>query len=316
MLGLLAVVAVSAAVTMWARIDRFEVEVPGSASGGVTYLFIGSDSRSFVSTAEDEVRYGNAQVTPGERADVIFLARVDDDGSTRLLSIPRDLLVARDRRLIRVSETMLGGPQGVVDSICQSLGVGVGHVVVVDLDGLRDVANAIGGVEMTFETPVRDRVSGLRFDAGPATLSGDDVLAYVGSRHFERRSRSGRWTAMPVEGADRPGRAAVVLRSLAEGAAPSWGSPVRSLRVLWAASGGVSVDGDLSIRDLDRLRRLVGHLSSVGETRLPVSSSGDRVPVDQLAEGAATVLRRFEGADAGSSGCEDPALPLARRGDE
>lgn len=311
--GVLLALCFVGASAVWLRVDKFALFPTGSADGGTTYLLLGSDSREFVTTEEDRTRYGGPDATPGERADVIIAARVEENGATRLLLISRDLLVSHGGRLVRLSETFLDGPQALVEGMCESLGLGIDHVVVLELDGLRDTVDAIGGLDMVMDTEVRDRGSGLQLAKGRVHLSGDNVLAYVGSRNFERRSASGVWRKSDSEGPDRPGRAAEVLRLVGNDADLSLWSPVQSARVLWAASGGIRMDQGMSVGDAMRMRGLAGGLSEASDLRLPVTTSGGRFPVDQLDVGAGATIAAFEGTGDPPDQCDDPKLPLARR---
>lgn len=302
------------AAAMWFRIDRFDGAVTGSAAGGTTYLLIGSDSRAFVTSEEDRARYGGADATPGERADVVIAIRVDRDGSARMLLVSRDLLVSSPKGgLIRLAETMQrDGPKGTVASLCRSIGLGVDHVVVVHLNGLRGVVDAVDGVDLTLASPIRDRDSGLRLPGGRVRLSGDDVLAYVGSRHLEHQRPDGSWYRKKTDSADRPGRAAQLLEIVARRADPSPRHPVRAQRVLWAASGGLAMDDTMGLTESLTLADRLRGLSGAPTLQLPVTSSGGFLPVDEVAAGSAQVLDRFDGGGRRRS-CDRPTFPITRR---
>lgn len=312
-MALLLIVLVLGA-TLWSRVETFEFEPPGSPAGGTTILLVGSDSRAFVTSADDRRRYGASDATPGERADVLIALRLDDDGSVRLLSITRDLLVVGPTGgLIRVSEAMLSGPQAVADALCGSLGLGIDHLVVIELDGLRRIVNAIGGIDLELDTAVRDRDSGLALDAGPVHLDGDDAIAFVASRHLEHRDEAGAWVTRKEDEADRPGRAVDILRLIGADLDLSPWSPIRSARVAWAASGSLITDDGFGLSELNRLRSISGMLTSVAATRLPVTIRGGAVPVDEVAAGAGARLSAFEGSSTPRRECADPSFPAAGR---
>lgn len=316
--GIAAVVLVALCVDaalLWSRVERFPLRRTGSAPGGTTYLLIGSDSREFVETKDDRVRYGGSDTNPGQRADVLLLLRVSDDGSRRILVVSRDtLVVEKSGALIRIAETYgRGGPQGVVDALCDSLGLGVDHVGVSRLDSLRAVVNAIGGVELEFETPVRDLATKLDVPAGVVRLDGDAVLQYVGSRVLEHREADGRWRHRPSDTADRPGRVAEVLALVGSRAEVSPWSPIRSQRVLWAATTGLSADDAMGVSEALAMRRALGGLGGMEVEGLPVTGSGGHLNIDQVAEGAGAALDRFEAPSARPSRCTSPKFPVAAR---
>lgn len=315
--GLVALVAALTldAAVLWSRVDRFPLRRTGSAPGGTTYLLVGSDSREFVTSAEDRVRYGGADTNPGERADVLLLARVDADGGRRLLVVSRDTLVVADGgALIRIAETYgRGGPQGVVDALCTSLGIGVDHVGVSRLDGLRAVVNAIGGVDIELETPVRDPGTRLDLPAGAVHLDGDGVLRYVGARNLEHREANGKWRQRTSDATDRPGRVAEVLGLVASEADVSPWSPIRSQRILWAATTGLSADESMGVSEALAVRGALSGMGSMEFVALPVTTSGGDLSVDELAKGAGAAIDRFEAPSAPPTRCRAPKFPVAER---
>ena len=159
--GVMALVLVAGAVfagACWIRLGHLAVEPTGSGPAGVTYLFVGSDARSFVSTAIDRTTFGTERTAPGQHADVIVLMRVGPGDRTTLLPIPRDLIVSLpDGTPSRITMTLNGGPQLLVDTLCSSLGIGVDHVVLIHMDGLRSLVDDVGGVECT--SPIRSGTS-------------------------------------------------------------------------------------------------------------------------------------------------------------
>lgn len=303
------------AIVLWTRVDRFPLRRTGSAPGGTTYLLLGSDSRGFVETEEDRVRFGSAAENPGERADVLLLVRVDRDGGRRLLSVSRDLLVVGEQdALIRIAETFgRHGPQGVVDALCVSVGIGVDHVAVTRLDGLRAVVDAVGGIDLRLETAIRDAGSGLHLPAGTSHLDGSTALQYVSSRRLEHEERDGRWRRRPTDAADRPGRVAEVLGIVGSEADVSPWSPIRSQRIVWAATTALSVDDDLGIGEALDLRSTLGGFGALEVGALPVTSSEGALTIDQAAPGAGRALDRFEAGTRAAGRCDAPKLPAAAR---
>ena len=198
--GLLGVVVFGAVI--WSRIDQRHLALPGSAAG-TTYLIVGSDSRAFVQSSADRARFGSASKTAGERADIVLLVR-RVGGRTTVLNVPRDLVVLTPSGIpTRYTVTLNDGLQSLVDTTCHSLGVGVDHVALVHFDGIRNAVDAVGGVELTFATPMRDRVTGLSIaTAGRHRLDGQQALALVRARTLEREL-GGRWEAVPSSASQR-----------------------------------------------------------------------------------------------------------------
>lgn len=306
-------VALVAGVLLLSRLERFPFRPSGSPPGGVTYLVLGSDSRRDFTSAEDRKRYGGVDATPGERADVIMAVRVDDDGATRLLVLSRDLLVLGPTGApVRLAETMLEGPQDLVDSLCGSLGLGVDHVVVIHMDGVRGVVDAIGGVEVETESPVRDQVTGLDLPGGAVRLDGDEVLQFVGARNLEHY-RGGRWR-LGADATARPERASSVFRTIGGRLDLSPWSPVRTARRVWAGAGGVALDDGFGPSDATTLRTALDALGRAEEITLPTEvTRGGLLSVEELDSGAGSRLSAFDEAGRSAPTCAAPAFAAAVR---
>jgi LCP family protein required for cell wall assembly len=301
-------------VLLWFRPNRIDVSLPGSAPGGSTVLLVGTDSRADDRGADDDRRYGSEQDNPGERADVVLAMRTDDDGSVRLLEIPRDLLVVGEKGApVRLTTTLLGGPSGLTESLCRSLGLGVDHVAEVRFPGLRSVVDAAGGVEVTTDRPLRDTYTKFELPAGRHVLDGNDALAYVAARRVEVQLPDGTWVPDGASVGNRSSKGAEVLRNLAERTSVSPAHPVAAQRLAWAASGAVAVDGKLSPTEVPGLLGSFRKLATAPTLRLPVAQSGKVVPIARLQPGAGNVLAEFEGTT--KPGPCTAKLPEARRGE-
>jgi LCP family protein required for cell wall assembly len=303
------VLAVTYVLVLAGRIGELNVTTPGSRPGGTTYLLVGSDSRAFVDSQQDRVVFGVSR-TGAARADVLLAIRIEDDGRPPIvLSIPRDLLViAADGRLKRLALEYLGGPQQLVDTLCRSLGLGIDHVLVIDIEGVRDVIDAVGGVDVTIPRLRWDAV--LRFPLAPGTthLDGDGAVAYVRSRHLlERNPHTKRWE--PVATADRGRRARAVLESVLRSAKPSLLDPIGTHRLVWALTGAIDADDGVGLTEL---RDLAGALGGVraDTPELPAETNdATQIPFAKLTSGAAGVLHDL---GANGPGCRTASLPEAR----
>jgi len=299
-------------VLLWTRPSRIDVALPGSAPGGSTVLLVGTDSRADGTGADDERRYGSEKDNPGERADVVLAMRTDDDGSVRLLEIPRDLLVVGEKGApVRLTTTLLDGASGLTGSLCRSLGLGVDHVAEVRFPGLRSVVDAVGGVEVVTERPLRDTYTKFELPAGRHVLDGNDVLAYVAARRVEVQQPDGTWVPDDASAGNRSSKGADVLRNLAERTSVSPAHPVAAQRLAWAAAGAVSFDGTVSPTEVPGLLSSFRKLSAAPTLHLPVVSTGTVVPIARLQPGAGDVLAEFEGAS--EQGPCTARLPEARR---
>ncbi len=160
--------------------------VTGLADGGrpLHVLITGSDSRAELSPQERiELTTGGAG---GERADTILLLTIDGTRAG-LLSFPRDLSVTRcDGSVGRINGALaIGGPSCLVETVRTLSGVPVQHHVAITFGGFRDVVDAVGGVELCLEKPLRDRSAGVDLPAGCQVLDGADALGFVRVRKID-----------------------------------------------------------------------------------------------------------------------------------
>ncbi|MFM7063931.1 MAG: LCP family protein [Actinomycetes bacterium] len=310
--ALLLVGLVADVLLLWSRPRRLDVSLPGSAPGGTTVLLLGTDSRAEGTGEDDDRRFGSEQDNPGERADVVLVMRTDDDGTVRLLEVPRDLLVVgRKGAPVRLTTTLLDGPSGLTESLCRSLGLGIDRVAQVRFPGLRSVVDAVGGVEIVVERPLRDAYTRFALPAGRNLLDGNDALAYVAARRIEVQQPDGSWVPDAAAGQRRSSKGAEVLRDLARRTSLSAARPLASQRLVWAAAGAVAVDGRVAPTDVPGLLASFRRLATAPTLQLPVTTTGAVVPIARLEPGAGAVLAEFE-RPAGTGTCR-ARLAEARR---
>lgn len=271
------------------RIERIDVSLPDVADDRTNWLVIGSDSRAAATDMASVDAFGSETEVPGERADVVLLVQQGQgDEPARLVSIPRDLLVFRESRGVdRLALTMLDGPESTVTSICRSLGIAVDHVVIVRFDGVRDVIDTLGGIEVRAERAVRDENTGLDLPAGQHRLSGEQAVAWVRSRHLQEWVGDG-WVDEPSGDAGRQQRQRQLLTLVADGAASGLWNPLRVQRLAWTTAGALATDRATTPQDLARLAWTVRSAQDLGS--LPHLTNASTIPVAQLTAEAAGVL--------------------------
>jgi LCP family protein required for cell wall assembly len=171
--------------------------IAASAPAGapMNILVVGSDSRAG-DIGSDAAQFGSATDVAGQRSDTIMLVHIEPAStSATLMSIPRDLWVPIPGKNYsqRINTTFDTGPDLLVQTIQQNLGIPIDHYVEVDFQSFRDVVNAVGGIKMYFPTAARDAYSLLTIPGpGCYTLNGDSALAFVRARHYEYKV-NGRW---------------------------------------------------------------------------------------------------------------------------
>jgi polyisoprenyl-teichoic acid--peptidoglycan teichoic acid transferase len=297
----------------YVRVDLTPPPPPGEPRN---YLIVGSDSRDSLaadpdalasdteSTLDTGAFTGDGAVGSGQRSDTIIVMRVDPGvEAVDVLSIPRDLWVTipATGRQQRINAAYAGGPQELIDAIEENLDLPVHHYVEVDFVGFAGLVDAVGGVPMWFDTPVRDTHSGLHVDtAGCHLLDARSALAYARSRHFEYQLDSGRWATDGTGDLGRISRQHVFLRRAIDQVSDLGLTDARTLnRLLDVGINSVTLDRGLG---LSQLRDLAQRFSDFDSEALRTHA----LPTTPFrTSGGAAVLRLGE-AEA------QPALNLFR----
>jgi LCP family protein required for cell wall assembly len=144
-----------------------------AAQKPVTFLLVGSDTRAMVADGED----------PDGRSDAIMIARFSADRRhAQLVSIPRDSWVdipGHGKNKINAAYAF-GGPTLLIQTVEQLTQVRIDHYVTIDFDGLIQVTDHLGGVNVKVAETTTHK--GYTFPAGVNHLDGDQVRAYLQQR--------------------------------------------------------------------------------------------------------------------------------------
>jgi LCP family protein required for cell wall assembly len=153
------------------------------APSRVVLLVLGSDARP------DELRRGE-----GGRTDTLLTVVADRGlGGVGLVSIPRDLWVeipGHGEERINAAYTF-GGAKTAERVVGDLLGVRVDRYLLIGLQGVRDVVDAAGGVDIVVEAPIHDDTYPtddygtmvLDIPAGRQHMDGETALRYARTRH-------------------------------------------------------------------------------------------------------------------------------------
>ncbi len=294
-------------VALHARVERVAVDLPAADDGVRTWLLVGSDSRAAAAGMPNREAFGTVADVRGERADVIMLVQEGRDGRPpTLLSVPRDLLVfRREVGIDRLGLSLLDGEGGLVLSVCRSLGVAVDHVVKVRFDGIRELVDAVGGVEVHVDHPTRDLHTGVDLAPGSNQLDGAETVAWMRARHLERLVDE-RWQTDPASDTGRQQHQREVLDQLTARMASRARNPIAAHRLAWTTTGAVTTDGATGPVDLVRLaltlRRVADHES------LPHHLVDGRIPVATLTPDAQDVLDELRNGLPDGPPCPRPHL--------
>ncbi len=174
------------------------VPPPGGAADeqgrtAMNILIIGTDSRKDLGGGygdRDNVGAGNNDVN-------IVLHVYPDRRSAVALDLPRDTLidlpecrdpktgtVYRAARHRPLNEAMgRGGPGCVQDTVQSVTKLRIDHFAVVNFQGVKDLTDAVGGVDVNLCRPIKDPKSHLDLPAGPHRLTGEQGLQFVRTRY-------------------------------------------------------------------------------------------------------------------------------------
>jgi LCP family protein required for cell wall assembly len=290
---------------------RVQLTPPPPPGAPRNYLIVGSDSRDALVGDDDGAPTsidtgaftGDGAVGSGQRSDTIIVMRVDPAAETvDVLSIPRDLWVTLPSgREQRINVAYGGGPQELIDTIEENLDLPIHHYVEVDFLGFARMVDAVDGVPMWFDAPVRDTHSGLYVEtAGCHVLDAQSALAFARSRHFEIQLESGRWSTDGTGDLGRITRQHVFLRRAIDRVSSLGITDAFTLnRLLDVGTQSVTLDRGLG---LSELRDLANRFSDFDSDTLRTHA----LPTEPFrTSGGAAVLRLLE-ADA------QPALNVFR----
>lgn len=198
----------------------------------VTFLLVGSDTRGETLDGED----------PDGRSDAIMIARFSADRRhAQLISIPRDSWVdipGHGKNKINASYAF-GGPSLLIETVEQLTQVRIDHYVAIDFDGIIQVTDDLGGVDVVVAETTSN--GPYTFPAGVNHLNGDQARWYLGQRY-----------GLQGGDFDRVKRQQQYLRSMFGKlfSSDTFTNPGRLDAALLAVTSAVSIDDSLGNRDL------------------------------------------------------------------
>ncbi|CAN5442225.1 hypothetical protein BH10ACT3_BH10ACT3_00760 [soil metagenome] len=258
------VIGGGAAWGLWSfsKVKRVDLDLAQAelSKDPINVLVVGSDSRAEIT--EDDPGAGGMlgdDAPTGQRSDSLMIARIDPlNDRIDLLSVPRDLCVpiAGMEGEHRINTAYQQSAQTVVDTVQTVLGIPINHFVEVDFAGFQSLVDAVGGVPMYFDHPVRDNNSGLDIATkGCQQLDGQQGLAFARSRHLEWNNGT-KWVSDPTGDLGRMTRQQLLTRAAMSKAQTLGLNNVGKLTALVNAGlGSVKVDDTFSNADLISLGR-------------------------------------------------------------
>jgi LCP family protein required for cell wall assembly len=303
---IIAVVAVFSAIGFVYFIDSKIEKIPSEAlpsltdvtkddNGIVNILIVGSDSRAGL---DDLTNFGDFG---GSRTDVIMVAHLVPGGGAQLLSLPRDLkMQIPGEGTNRINAAyVFGGPDLLVQTIQDNLGIPIHHYVEINFAGFANVVDALGGITKTFDHPARDSKSGLNVDAGTIKMDGMTALAYARSRHYQELI-NGSWQSVDASDIGRTHRQQEVLLLMFD-QATSKSAAFNLPRFAANLAEQIKADDGFSVQVMVDLGRSALKLSSkdIATITLPVKNQTEdgRAYVVPIEPDATNVINAFIAGD-------------------
>lgn len=289
------------------RVDGIDIAAapPGEPSN---YLLVGTDSREGLDP--DLSGFAEDGETGCNCTDTIMLLRVDpEERQARLLSFPRDLWlpIAGTGRSSRINTAYARGEQVLIDTIEENFGVPINHYVEIDFVGFEKLVNAVGGIPLWFESPVRDKRTGLSVpEAECQVLDGEQARKFVRSRYLEYKDEDGEWREDKTADLGRITRQQIFIRrAVSKAVGKGLTNPATLNELVSAGVENVRLDGALDAGDLLDLGRRFASFNSkelVGYS-IPSESfrtSGGAAVQRPLMRAAEPILNIFRGLPPGT----------------
>ncbi|PWC04728.1 LCP family protein [Mycetocola zhujimingii] len=160
--------------------------------GGVNLLLVGSDSRA----GQDGV-FGDPDKETSVLNDVTMLMHISEDHSAAtVISFPRDMFVPipacpkegggtyEAKASQKINSTLqYGGLACTVLTVEQLTGMSIPFAAEVQFNGVIELSNAVGGVDVCVAEPIDDWRTETYLDAGTHTLQGMAALQFLRTRH-------------------------------------------------------------------------------------------------------------------------------------
>ena len=163
------------------------LDYPGRTSQdtpGTNWLLVGSDSREGLDESQrEELSAGDAA---GRRTDSMMLIHIPESGGQpAMISLPRDSSVpipghGRDKLNSAFS---YGGPQLLTQTVEGATGVHIDHYAEIGFGGFADLVDAVGGVDVCLDQPIKDDKAHIDLPAGCQELDGPNALGFVRTRY-------------------------------------------------------------------------------------------------------------------------------------
>lgn len=295
----------------YGQIDRVsDITLQSKAAGEpANYLLVGTDSREGIDPTDPDsggfLGDGGCECT-----DTIMVLRVDPkQREAYLLSFARDLYIpiSGTGQTARINTAHAHGVQTLIDTIQDNFEIPINHYVEIDFVGFQRLVDAVGGVPLWFDAPVRDANTGLDVPGAECqVLDGEQARKFVRSRHLEYQDEDGDWVPDPSADLGRITRQQVfVRRAVAKAVNEGLSNPVTLNELVSAGVANVSLDELLGAGELLSIGRAFAEFDSDELVSYSIpsepmrTSAGAQVQLPLMRQ-AQTALNVFRGLPPGT----------------
>jgi LCP family protein required for cell wall assembly len=151
----------------------------------------------------------------------------------------------------RINAAYDQGPDLLIQTIEQDLGVKVNHYLAVNFPGFSSMVDALGGITMDFPTAIKDAYTGLDVtQTGCQSINGVTALQLVRARHLEYVNSNGYWEFDGLSDFSRIQRQDAFFRAVLAKANASITDPLAINSFIGASVGNLTIDDSLTEADL------------------------------------------------------------------
>jgi LCP family protein required for cell wall assembly len=235
------------------RVDNIDLQSTTTGEPA-NYLIVGTDSRAGLDASDPDA--GSFLGDAGcNCTDTIMVVRVDpNEGTASIMSFPRDLYlpIAGTGKTARINTAHGQGVQVLINTIEENFDIPINHYAEIDFVGFEELVDAVGGVPMWFDSPVRDSHTGLSIPGAKCqVLDGQTARRFVRSRYLQYQDAKGRWTTDGTADLGRITRQQIFIRrAIAKAVSKGLTNPVTLNALVGAGVSSVQLDAGLSAGDL------------------------------------------------------------------
>lgn len=240
------------------NIGRTDALSGAADTPGTTWLIAGSDSREGTAEANSGVE--------GQRSDTILLLHQATNGTAMLVSLPRDTYVeipghGHNKLNAAFSE---GGPALLVSTVEGLTGLTVDHYVQIGFNGVAQVVDGVGGINLCWDQTFSDRMTGLNWQAGCHDVDGPTALLFARMRYSDPLGDIGRTQRQRL----------VISSTLKKALSPEvLINPARQVALADAGAAALTVDRSAQTIDIARLALALRKAGDAGLQGVPPIAS-------------------------------------------